>query len=163
MFSVCYALLWRSTRSCSSPAVTSVWRTPAELCWPSCSRSSTGEEGSYVGAEFVCIILMLVFNAIVGFENCLNKLNLNKRWNVHLWLILRIITFMHLADTFIQSDLQCIQAIQFFFCQYVCSLGIEPTTFCDANAMLYHWIPGTLLIIDNLIIITATLLLFLLK
>ncbi len=29
-------------------------------------------------------------------------------------------TFMHLADAFIQSDI---------FCQYVCSLGIEPTTF----------------------------------
>ncbi len=26
-----------------------------------------------------------------------------------------------------------------FFYQYVCSLGIEPTTFCTANAMLYHW------------------------
>ncbi len=35
---------------------------------------------------------------------------------------------MHLADTFIQSDLQYIQVIH-FFCQYVCSLGIEPTTF----------------------------------
>ncbi len=46
-------------------------------------------------------------------------------------------TFMHLADAFIQSDLQCIQAIHFFN-QYVCSLGIEPTTFCAANAMLYH-------------------------
>ncbi len=36
--------------------------------------------------------------------------------------------FMHLADAFIQSDLQCIQVIH-FFCQYMCSLGIEPTTF----------------------------------
>ncbi len=44
--------------------------------------------------------------------------------------------FMHLADAFIQSDLYCIQALH--FCQYVCSLGIEPTTFCAANAMLYH-------------------------
>ncbi len=35
---------------------------------------------------------------------------------------------MHLADAFIQSDLQCIQVI-IFFCQYMCSLGIEPTTF----------------------------------
>ncbi len=35
---------------------------------------------------------------------------------------------MHLAGAFIQSDLQCIQGIH-FFCQYVCSLGIEPTTF----------------------------------
>ncbi len=34
---------------------------------------------------------------------------------------------MHLADAFIQSDLQYIQVIH--FCQYVCSLGIEPTTF----------------------------------
>ncbi len=31
-----------------------------------------------------------------------------------------------------------------FFYQYVCSLGIEPTTFCVANAMLYHWATGTL-------------------
>ncbi len=36
---------------------------------------------------------------------------------------------MHLADAFIQSNnLQCIQVIH-FFCQYMCSLGIEPTTF----------------------------------
>ncbi len=53
------------------------------------------------------------------------------------------ITFMHLADAFIQSDFHCIQAIHFFFNQYVCSLGIEPTTFCAANAMLYHWATGT--------------------
>ncbi len=33
---------------------------------------------------------------------------------------------MHLADTFIQSDLHSGYA---FFCQYVCPLGIEPTTF----------------------------------
>ncbi len=34
---------------------------------------------------------------------------------------------MHLADTFIQSDLQCIQDIHIFVS--TCSLGIEPTTF----------------------------------
>ncbi len=50
---------------------------------------------------------------------------------------------MHLAEAFIQSDLQFIQII--FFCQYMCSLGIEPTTFCAANAMLYHWATGTLI------------------
>ncbi len=33
-----------------------------------------------------------------------------------------IFTFMHLADAFIQSDLQCIQPIHFY--QYMCSLGI---------------------------------------
>ncbi len=32
----------------------------------------------------------------------------------------------------------------FFFYQYVCSLGIDPMTFCAANAMLYHWATGTL-------------------
>ncbi len=41
---------------------------------------------------------------------------------------LRVRTFTNLADAFIQSDLQCIQAIH-LYCQYVCSLGIEPTTF----------------------------------
>ncbi len=40
-------------------------------------------------------------------------------------------TFTHLTDAFIQSDLQCIPALHFL---YVCSLGIEPTTFCAANA-----------------------------
>ncbi len=35
---------------------------------------------------------------------------------------------MHLADAFIQSDLQCIQAIHFFVSMCV-PLGIEPTTF----------------------------------
>ncbi len=30
-----------------------------------------------------------------------------------------------------------------FICQYVCSLGIEPTTFCVTNAMLYPWATGT--------------------
>ncbi len=35
------------------------------------------------------------------------------------------------------------------FCQYVCSLGIEPTTFCAANAMLYHWATGTLIYYDT--------------
>ncbi len=43
---------------------------------------------------------------------------------------------MHLADAFIQSDLQLHSGYTF---SLVCSLGIEPTTFCAADAMLYHW------------------------
>ncbi len=31
----------------------------------------------------------------------------------------------------------------YYLYQFVCSLGIEPTTFCAANAMLYHWATGT--------------------
>ncbi len=47
-------------------------------------------------------------------------------------------TFMHLADAFIQSDLQLHSGYTFFISISVCSLGIEPTTFCAADAMLYH-------------------------
>ncbi len=36
-------------------------------------------------------------------------------------------TFMHLEDAFIQSDLQVFRL--YIFCQHVCFLGIEPTTF----------------------------------
>ncbi len=46
-------------------------------------------------------------------------------------------TFMHLANAFIQSNLQVNSGYNFFVS--MCSLGIEPTTFCAANAMLYHW------------------------
>ncbi len=43
-----------------------------------------------------------------------------------------------LTDVFIQSDLQLHSGYTFFY-QYVCSLAIEPTTFCATDAMLYHW------------------------
>ncbi len=43
-------------------------------------------------------------------------------------------TFMHLADAFIQSDLQCIQAIHFLS---VCVFpGNRTHNLCTANAML---------------------------
>ncbi len=55
-----------------------------------------------------------------------------------------ILILMHLADAFIQSDLQCIQAVH-LYCQYVCSLGIEPTTFalltqCSTTESQEHYI-----------------------
>ncbi len=37
----------------------------------------------------------------------------------------------------------------YIFCQYVCSLGIEPTTFCAANTMLYHWTTAYLSIVAD--------------
>ncbi len=46
-------------------------------------------------------------------------------------------TFMHLADAFIQSDIQSIQVI--IFGQYVCWTHDH----CAANAMLFHWATGT--------------------
>ncbi len=48
---------------------------------------------------------------------------------------------MHLADAFIQSDLQCIQVIH-LYCQYVFP-GIRTHNLCAANTMLYHWATGT--------------------
>ncbi len=48
-----------------------------------------------------------------------------------------IFTFMHLADAFIQSDLQCNQAIHFFF---VCLLydikRLERCVICYKNATM---------------------------
>ncbi len=48
---------------------------------------------------------------------------------------------MHLADAFIQSDLQGIQAI------HLLSVHVFPGNWthnlCAANAMLYHWATGT--------------------
>ncbi len=50
----------------------------------------------------------------------------------------QIINFnVHLADAFIQSDLQLHSGYTFLIS--MCSLGIEPTTFCAADTMLYHW------------------------
>ncbi len=48
-------------------------------------------------------------------------------------------TFMHLADAFILT----VHSGYTFLCQYVCSLGIEPTPFCVANAILYNLATGT--------------------
>ncbi len=54
---------------------------------------------------------------------------------MHFFLAITFI-FMHLANAFIQSDLQCIQTYT-LFCQYVCSLGIEPTTIYENG--IYHF------------------------
>ncbi len=54
---------------------------------------------------------------------------------IYLFLSLKFaFTFMHLADAFIQSDLQCIQAI-LLYCQYVFP-GNRTHNLCAASAML---------------------------
>ncbi len=76
----------------------------------------------------------------VPLRNVVNLLSFKlTTWTCFIFSIITF-TFMHLADAFIQSDLQCSQAIHSFIS--MCSLGIEPTTFCAANAMLYHWATG---------------------
>ncbi len=74
-------------------------------------------------------------NIIFSFIKCLVHLKISLIYFI-------IFTFMHLADAFIQSDFQCIQ-VKHFFCQYVCSLGIEPTTFALLTQYSNHWATGT--------------------
>ncbi len=52
----------------------------------------------------------------------------NHKLSFNIFTVGDLQNILHLSDAFIQSDLQCIQAIHLYF-QYVCSLGIEPTTF----------------------------------
>ncbi len=53
-------------------------------------------------------------------------------------------TFIHLADAYPKR--LTFQAIH-LYCQYVCSLGIEPTTFALLTQCSNHWATGTLLLI----------------
>ncbi len=52
---------------------------------------------------------------------------------------------LHLTDAFIQSNLQCIQVIH-LYCQLCVFPGNRTHNLCAANAMLYHWATGTLLL-----------------
>ncbi len=52
--------------------------------------------------------------------------------------VLKIILIIYIYQTLLsKATYNCSQVIHFH--QYVCSLGIEPTIFCAADAMLYHW------------------------
>ncbi len=51
---------------------------------------------------------------------------------------------MHLADAFIQSHLQCIQAIHLVIMCVPWELNPQPFVL---NVMLYHWATGTLLLL----------------
>ncbi len=48
---------------------------------------------------------------------------------------------MHLADAFIQATYIAFRL--YIYCQYVCSLGIEPTTFALLTQCSNHWATGT--------------------
>ncbi len=87
------------------------------------------------------------------FFNKIQELSIVK--NNFLWISWYQITHacqhtLHLSDAFIQSDLlyvcmyimKCIQVIIFFY-QYVCFLGIEPTTFALLTQCSNHWATET--------------------
>ncbi len=54
-------------------------------------------------------------------------------------------TFMHLADAFIQSDLQCIRVTVSTFYQLLLSLGIEPMILALLAPCSTSWATGKLL------------------
>ncbi len=56
----------------------------------------------------------------------------------------KYIYILHLADAFIQSDLQYIQVRIFFFLSLCMLSGNLTHNLCAANVMLHHWAPGTL-------------------
>ncbi len=96
--------------------------------------------------HIICTYLKIIFNALQSHifsiwlkwwsNNCSIKLSQkswgNFRWPAHLHLHY-IYAF---SRRFYPKRLTVQSGIHF---QYVCSLGIEPTTFCAANVMFYHW------------------------
>ncbi len=56
----------------------------------------------------------------------------------------KTITFTHLADAFIQSDLHCIQVTVFTFYQLLLSLGIEPMILALLAPCSTIWATGKL-------------------
>ncbi len=91
----------------------------------------------------ICSHILKTLNTISTTSVCCDHINTIRvvftQYSVN-YHVSKILT-LHLADAFIQSNLQCIQVIHLL---YVCFLGIEPTTFCAANTMLHHWATGTL-------------------
>ncbi len=59
----------------------------------------------------------------------------NRRWSVA-----TAVVYCHRRYIYIYPKRLTLLSGYTFFCQYVCSLGIESTTFC---AVLYHWATGT--------------------
>ncbi len=53
-------------------------------------------------------------------------------WSVHIYIYA-------FSRRFYPKRLTIAFNLYIFFNQYACSLGIEPITFCTADAMLYHW------------------------
>ncbi len=79
------------------------------------------------------------------FQECWGFLKIFMKWILKDFQItgatILFIYILHLCN-FYPKGLTVHSGYTFFY-QYACSLGIEPTTICAANAMLYHWAKGT--------------------
>ncbi len=71
----------------------------------------------------------------VYMKNRKSLLSLYSAKNYYIWKLFHIYVF---SRCFYSKRLTVHSGYTCIFCQHVCSLGIEPSTFCAANAMLYH-------------------------
>ncbi len=81
----------------------------------------------FKGSVYFVIYIYIYISCILAINNHNTDDSLSLHIHTHI--------FTHLADAFIQSDLQCIQSIYFFFGQYVFP-GNRTHNLCAANAML---------------------------
>ncbi len=70
-------------------------------------------------------------------KNRKSLLSLYSAKNNYIWKLFHIYIYVF-SRRFYSKRLTVHSGYIYIFCQHVCSLGIEPTTFCAANAMLYH-------------------------
>ncbi len=112
-------ILWTGERRDMSP----VWR-----CRCECTLFDTMLTDICLISCVVCVLLLFIFYSIVKWLDCISDVA----------LMIYIYAF---SRCFYPKRLSAFSLYIFF--QYVCSLGIEPTTFCAANAKLCHWATGT--------------------
>ncbi len=89
-----------------------------------------------------------LFNAIVHWSRSFivvqSPLLLSWLWNIVPAQCCFTFTFKHLADTFIQSDLHCIQVTVFTFYELLLSLGIQPMVLALLAPCSTIWATGKL-------------------
>ncbi len=88
----------------------------------------------------ICVITTLTWSDVWGHAQVTHSYNFALEFYIvadklfyHFYYIFYIYIYIYAFSRRFYP--KCIQVIHF----YVCSLGMEPTTFCAADAMLYHW------------------------
>ncbi len=116
-------------------------------------RPTNNIRATAVGPTSVFTVQSLAVAVRTGLDLTSAASQTISKWFNNIWLEITILfrlfihSLMHLADTFIQSDLQCIQAIHFSVCVFP---GNLTHNICAVNAMLYHWATGTLMLSKHL-------------
>ncbi len=107
-----------------------------------CSDEETNSSTSWIAWGWVHIQQIFIFGwTIKLIKKCIWR----DEWNMDRKQYSRFYINLHLSDAFIQSDLQYIQVIHFFISMCV-PWELNPQPFAAANAILYHWVTGTIFI-----------------